>query len=221
MVEKLATCTLFEGMAPEAIESLLAPVDYEVREFTPGEVALLKGNPCRALMVLLSGCLRAERSGKRGREAPVEQFTAGALIVPGLLYAEPNFFPAHIVAKEPSEVLFIPKEGFSAMLQRDKFILGRFLSVLSDSNRLLSDRMVYFGFRTIRGKYATYLLEASRAAGSATFRLGATQREMAERFGVTRPALARVVGEMNTEGIIYVKGKDVTIHYPEKLKQYR
>ncbi|MDR2936503.1 MAG: Crp/Fnr family transcriptional regulator [Rikenellaceae bacterium] len=221
MFEKLALCTLFDGMTPEATKNLLALANYEIREFAPGEVALLKGNPCRALMVLLSGRLQAERSGKRGRDTPVEQFSSGMLIAPGLLYAGTNLFPAHIVVAEPSEILFVTKDDFSDMLQRDKRVLARFLAVLSDSNRLLSDRMVYFGFRTIRGKYAGYLLEQSRATGSPSFRIGATQREMAERFGVTRPALARVVGELNAEGIIYVKGKEVTIHYPEKLKQYR
>lgn len=40
---------------------------------------------------------------------------------------------------------------------------------------------------------------------------------MAEFFGVTRPALARVIGELEKEGVIQAERKEITITDREKL----
>ena len=44
-----------------------------------------------------------------------------------------------------------------------------------------------------------------------------SQKELAEFFGVTRPSLARALGEMEKEGIIDVKRREIQINNKKKL----
>ena len=46
-----------------------------------------------------------------------------------------------------------------------------------------------------------------------------TQQEIADRFGVTRPSLARAFAEMEQEGIISINRKTITINRMQQLRQ--
>jgi CRP-like cAMP-binding protein len=76
--------------------------------------------------------------------------------------------------------------------------------------------MLDFSGKTIKGKLAQYILSISKP-GNHRVSLPKTQQEMAEFFGVTRPALARVMGELEKERIIQVKRKEFSITDLEKL----
>ena len=44
-----------------------------------------------------------------------------------------------------------------------------------------------------------------------TIELKSTQQQLADLFGVARPSLARVFGEMQREGLIRIQKKQITI----------
>ena len=46
-----------------------------------------------------------------------------------------------------------------------------------------------------------------------------TQQQLADLFGVTRPSLARVFGEMQKEGLIKIERKTVTLLNKNKLNE--
>jgi CRP-like cAMP-binding protein len=47
-----------------------------------------------------------------------------------------------------------------------------------------------------------------------------TQYEMAEYFGVARPSIARVMSELEEEGVVVTKGKYLRILDKNKLMQF-
>lgn len=220
MFSALTLTTLFAGHTPDELERLLGESVRETRHAAPGDVIALKGSPCHALLLLLEGTVRCEATASAGETVPVERLRAPGVIAPGLLYAPDNRFAVHWVAETPAVVAAIPKELWTDLLQSDKRLLENFLTLVSDASKPLSDKVVYRAFKTIKGKFSRYLLDQAEQAGSDRFRLKLTQREMANLFGVTRPALARAIGEMSAEGSIYVERKEVRILFPEKLKQY-
>ena len=220
MFDSFAFMPLFDGLMPDETEQLFGSVFYEVSQIAIGDVVALKGSQCQALLLLTEGTVRCENSVYKGEPVPVERMGAPGVISPGLLYAPDNRFPVHWVAESPSMIVSVPKNNWTILLQQDKRLLENFLALISDVTKPLSDKVIYRTFKTIKGKFSHYLLELSDQTGSDAFRLPLTQREMADLFGVTRPALARAIGEMSDEGSIYVERKQVKILFPEKLKQY-
>ena len=70
--------------------------------------------------------------------------------------------------------------------------------------------------KTIRGKLGNYLLEQLAKCHSIspsinTFYMDKNQTELSKYFGVTRPALARILGELQQEGVILADRNKITI----------
>jgi CRP-like cAMP-binding protein len=101
-------------------------------------------------------------------------------------------------------------------MQKDQCILSNYLNSISSRTQFLSQRIRFLSFRTIRQKIAHYLLDM---AGDrlAVVELPLSQEQLAEFFGVTRPALARSLGELAREGLIEVSRRSVRILNKQRM----
>ena len=83
------------------------------------------------------------------------------------------------------------------------------MSYISNKVSFLSEKLRLVSLRTIRAKLAYYLLKESE--GEKSFRLKISKESMARLFGVSRPALVKVLMEMAEEGLIDVNRRDISI----------
>jgi CRP-like cAMP-binding protein len=90
--------------------------------------------------------------------------------------------------------------------------------MISNRSQFLTEKIKFLNFKTIRGKFAQYILQTAGPEKS-EIRLAMTQNELSEYFGVARPSIARVIGEMEDEGIIITKGKTLTILDKKRLTE--
>ena len=72
---------------------------------------------------------------------------------------------------------------------------------MSDRSKFLSDRVRMLRFGTIKSKLAGYLLEQAQRNNSLIFDIPHTHQELADLFGVSRPALSRVLGQIAETGM--------------------
>ena len=66
---------------------------------------------------------------------------------------------------------------------------------------------------------AMYLLHLAKVSGTETVELDKTKAALAEYFGVTRPALAKVLYELADEGMISVNRREIIILDREKMRR--
>jgi CRP/FNR family transcriptional regulator, dissimilatory nitrate respiration regulator len=112
----------------------------------------------------------------------------------------------------------VPVQEFLRLLQLNTNLLRNYLNSISSRAQFLSQKLHFLSFKTIKEKVAHFLLkEAGERFHS--FELKNTQQQLADLFGVTRPSLARVLGEMQTEGLIKIEKKTVTLLDKEKLNE--
>lgn len=71
---------------------------------------------------------------------------------------------------------------------------------------------------TIRGKLIHYILELASPDKKKVL-LGKLRQELAEFFGVTRPALAKVLYELADKGMITVNCREIIILDWEKIRR--
>lgn len=213
-------CSLFSGVEPEQIKELTEHIDYHTQSYACGEVIALQNTRLGSLMILCSGSITAEREDSSGNTIKVETISSVALIAPTYLFTENNLLPVNLTAKTETYIITIEREDLCTMMSINRGVMLNFMAILSAPNTFISEKTVYLTYKTIKGKFANYLLKSMEQEKSTSLRNPLSQREMAEMFAVTRPALARAIGELAREGAIYVQGKNITILYPEKLKQY-
>ncbi len=195
----LQHCPLFQGLSSSEVETLLEGRTTTTR-YRAGEMVALQGSRYDALLIVAEGKVRGEMTDELGRTTIIEEIPAPRVVAPAFLYATQNLLPVTIIADVPTIVCAIGRSHFTRMMQQEDRVLTNFLRSMSDRSRFLSDKLRMQRFGTIRSKLARYLLEQS--AGQSTFTIPHTQQQLADRFGVTRPALSRGIAQLEEEGVI-------------------
>lgn len=216
MYNTISGSQLFLGIKPEELSVLFSKVSYQVKKFQKGEVIALREDPCNSLMVVIKGSVRGEMLDFSGKTIKIEDIEAPRAIASAFLFGQKNILPVDVISNEDVELLFIPKSSVVRMFRDSQQFLNNYLDSISNRAQFLSTRIYFLSFKTIKGKLAQYILGLSKH-GNPNIKFPKTQQEIAEFFGVTRPALARVIGELEREDIIQVERKMITIIDREKL----
>jgi CRP/FNR family transcriptional regulator, dissimilatory nitrate respiration regulator len=214
-MSKLYQCPLFKGMTPDEVERLLAD-RFDVKTYRPGALIALQASLYDQLLIVTEGLVRGEMTDALGRSTLIEEIQAPRAIAPAFLYATENRLPVAIIAGIQSEITSIRRNQFTAMMQQDDRLLTNYLQSMADRSRFLSEKLRMQRFGTIKSKLARYLLELSQRLANgqeplSEFSIPHTQQQLADIFGVTRPALARAIKQMEDEKIVQTKGKKFSI----------
>lgn len=208
--ELLGQCPLFKGLYKEETEILLEKIHFNVRSFSKDEIIMNAGEPVSNLNVILSGSVRGEMIDYSGKTIKIEDIEAPRPLASAFLFGNENKSPVTVSANNDVTILTIPVPEFLKLLQLNTQILRNYLFSISSRAQFLSQKLHFLSFKTIKGKVAHYLLQQ---AGDKfhSVELKSTQQQLADLFGVTRPALARVLGEMQNDGLISISNRTVTL----------
>jgi CRP/FNR family transcriptional regulator, dissimilatory nitrate respiration regulator len=206
----LIHCPVFFGLEAHEIESLISVVHHQIRHYSKGEIVVMAGEPVRDLIIILSGSVKGEMIDFSGKTIKIEDIEAPKPLASAFLFGKENRFPVTVTANEEVEVLTIPVAEFMKIMQQNTRVLINYLNSISSRAQFLSQKLHFLSFKTIREKIADYLLQN---AGDRyhSIELKNTQQQLADMFGVARPSFARVLGEMQAEGLIEVDRKTVKI----------
>ncbi|MFZ4456020.1 MAG: Crp/Fnr family transcriptional regulator [Bacteroidales bacterium] len=219
MYEIIVKNTLFSGISEEEARELFANRQYQIKHFRPKDIVGIQGETCNHLMIVLDGMVQAQMVDYSGRLIVMAEIAAPYAYAAAFIYAEQNELPVTVVAQKESEILFIRKEVFLEILQRNKQVLHNFLTFISNRSKFLTDKIHFLTFRTIKSKISDFLLKRSNQVNSLVVILDQTQQELADMFGVARPSLARTFKEMENEGLILIERKKITLVDLPKLKK--
>lgn len=210
MFAEISTCPIFEGIQPEELERLFSGIHHFTKTFQVGELIALSGEPCNYLLCLVEGRVKAEMIDFSGKVIKIEDMEAPQVLASAFLFGRENRFPVNIIASEKTKILFIPRHDVLRLMQGNLRVLQNFLNNVSYRAQFLSEKIKFLSFKTIKGKISQYIL---KLAGNERdmIELTISQQTLAEIFGVTRPALARALGEMAEEGILAVDRRVIRI----------
>jgi CRP-like cAMP-binding protein len=214
--EILSRSPVFMGLMPDRLKTIFEGVHYQLRSFKKNEPVVHSGDECSSLVIVLSGSVKGEMADYTGKTIKIEDIEAPRPLAAAFLFGKHNHFPVTVIANNDVALIYIPKPEFLKLLQKDQRILTNYLNSISSRAQFLSQRIKFLSFKTIRQKIAHYLLEL---AGDrlAVVELPLSQEQLAEFFGVTRPALARAMGELNEEKLIQVQRRTVRILDKQKM----
>ncbi len=201
MLGRLQFSPLFSGFTQSSIERLLSDAQYNTVNFPKGTLIVSRGERCDKLIIILKGKIRAEILEENGSSLQVEVLKAPQILAPAFIFGNRPFYPVNATALEETSLMIIPKESLLRLISSDVRLLTNYLNILSNKTQFLTERIRLFSLKTIRQKIASYFLERFND-DTGTIKQDRTQQDMADFFGVSRPALARVLGELKEEGII-------------------
>jgi CRP-like cAMP-binding protein len=206
----LSKSQLFSGLSEEEIEGFIGSVNYRLRFFPAGKLAALMGEEITSVMIVLSGSMRGEMVDLSGRIIKIEDVYPPHTLAAAFIYGTGARYPVNVIANTDAEVLIINRDDYLTLMKNDKRILVNYLNIVCTKALFLSDRLRFISFHTIKGKFAHYISSLPGAA-SGIVMVDRTQQELSEYFGVTRPSLARAIGEMEEAGLISVAKREVRL----------
>lgn len=216
--EIICQSPLFRGISPEELLSLFSRIHYQVKTYGKNEVITNAGDVCDRLLIVQQGSVKAEMNDYSGKTIKIEDLSAPQPLATAFLFGMQNRFPVTVSATSDVQMVSIPKPEFVKLLQLNSLILNNYLNTISTRAQFLSQKLKFLSFKTIKQKIAHYLLEK---AGDRlqTVEIAQSQEQLAEMFGVTRPSLARTLGEMVQEGLIETQRRSIKIVNKEHMNQ--
>ena len=206
----LTQCPIFRGITENEAEYLLKKIHFQIKSFSKDEVVVVAGDPVLNLNIIISGSVRGEMIDYSGKTIKIEDIEAPKPLATAFLFGQENKFPVTVTANNDAKILTIPVSEFLKLLQMNTLILKNYLNSISSRAQFLSQKLHFLSFKTIKGKVAHFLLQQAGEKFHSV-ELKNTQQQLADLFGVTRPSLARIFGEMQKEGLIRISNKTVTL----------
>lgn len=209
---------LFKGMMLAEVMSVMAATPYRIRNYKSGTIISHSGDSVNFFMMVIAGSVKGEMIDYSGRVIKIEDITASGALASAFIFGTNNRFPVNVLATEDTQLLIIEKPDFLRFLKTSDKILVNFLDIISNRSQFLSEKIRFLSFKTIRVKLAQYILQIAGSDKSEII-LPLTQNELAEYFGVARPSIARVIGELEDEGVLFTRGKYLKILDRQKLTE--
>lgn len=216
--KEIARTTLFAHIPENEIEKILTDIQVNESAFPKGTIMAMQDEPCNRLILLLSGSVKAEMMDPSGKIVKVEDIEAPNPLAPLFLFGKESRFPVQVTTRENVTALIIPKTSVLKILRMNEQLLQNFLDISAFYASALTKKLHLMSFRTIRQKIIIYLLNLPEK-GSGSVDLDRTQHALAEYFGVSRPALARELRNMQDDGLIEIEKKRVKFVNKNKLIQ--
>ena len=212
----LSNATLFKGLTPFEIETILSEVSFRTRKFQAGFMISQSGEPVNSLIIVISGTVKGEMVDYAGRTIKIEDIPAPGALASAFMFGNKNKFPVNVIAVSDGELLYIEKPDFLKLLMKKDIILINFLDMISNRSQFLSEKIKFLNFKTIKGKMAHYILQKA-GKDLTVITLDKTQNDLADFFGVARPSVARAIKELEDEFYLESKVKKIKILDKEGL----
>ena len=180
-------------------------------EMSPGEKLFFS----RVIRLAASSCLYPARSGSINHHPMAGEYTIH-IIRPGQLFAEAaifrgHHFPANCSALEDSEVVFFPKEDFTALLKQSPQISLKIIGALAAFVRDFTRQVEDLSLKEVPSRIASYLLDKYETTGRKEIILDISKSELASHLGTISETLSRKLTFLKELGAIRGDGPAITL----------
>ena len=211
--QTLARVPLFSGLTESEL-SFLAQRAVP-RHYAAGESVFGEGEPCSGLYVVVCGHVRIFKSSANGREQVLSIDGPGGSIAE-LPVFDGGSYPASATAIDDATLLFVSKQDFQALCLAHPQVALKVLRVVGARLRRLVGIIEELSFTTVRHRLASFLLrlgqkEGKRSDAGVEITLPVSNQELASHIGTVRELVSRNLSRLQTEGMIKIDGRTVTI----------
>lgn len=216
--EFLSRTPLFQNLSVDELDDLA--VDTTQVHAPRGTVLFKQGDPCLGFHIVIYGQVKLMLTSSVGDEKVVRLASPGGSFGEALMFMEkPYIVSAQTL--EDTLLLHVAKSGLFAAMDRRPELARKMIASLSQRLHALMSDVESYSLRSGAQRVIGYFLKDDEASQSREFRLSTSKAVIASRLNLTPEHFSRILRELSNEGLIEVKGRDITILDLKRLQNYR
>ena len=199
------------------LESLSA--DRKVYQIRRKQDIYLEGDEPTRVYFVQAGRVKTVKATAGGKELITGLYGPGEFFgyLP-LLERTPHADSA--VALEESELLYIPQDDFTQLLERNLEVSQQFVRLLAGRVSERESQLLAMAYSSIRRRVADTLLQLhEQGEASMDPSICLLRDDMAAMVGTAPESLSRTLNEFKADGLIELNAKRIRVLAPEKLRR--
>ncbi len=197
--------------------------DRRIKQIKKKEMVYNEGMNPNYLYFLSKGKIKTFKSHEYGKELIVALYKEGEFFGHiALLEEKPYTETAE--ALEDSEICIIPKDDFYALIYNNMAVMKKFVKILSDEILDKEQQLVNLAYSSVRKRVANALVslfDRYNNEQKTKFNISFTREDLANVVGTATESLIRTLSEFKNDGLVEIKGSNITILNYEKLKKMK
>lgn len=213
----LGQTPLLQGMEPRLLDGFA--VAGGMRVLQKGQILFLQGDPAEAVYFVRGGVISLILSNPDGRELVIGEMQPNDFFGElALLIDAPRSTGA--MARLRSDIFVLPGDAFLRELDAEPQLTRRCLELTARRLHTSSDRESNLAFMDAQARLANLLLQLDSQAAARGY-ITVTQAEMAQRLGLVRQTVAKILGNWRRAGwLITGRGRIMVLRY-DALEQIK
>lgn len=194
-------------------------LDRKVHLIRKKQDIYLEGDEATRLYFVQSGRVKTVKITDGGKELVVGLHGPGEFFgyLP-LLQNAPHGDSA--IAVDESELLYIPKDDFTALLLRNPVVGQQFVRLLAGQVSGQAENLLALAYNSLRRRVADTLLQLhAQASGQPDTTIQLTRDDMAALVGTAPESLSRTLNEFKQDGLIALNQHTIRVLEPKKLRR--
>jgi CRP/FNR family transcriptional regulator len=186
------------------------------------QILVHEGDYPSGIYCINSGKVKLAKIADGGREHIVRLAKEGDVVgYRALLCGTPYEATATVI--EDASICFVPRQTFNDLMARNPALTARVIRLLGRDLVRSEDRQVSLAQKTVRERLAETLLSLKEFFGfeadQKTLRSRLSREDLAGLVGTVEETVIRVLAELSREGVIGLRGKEITILDPGRLRK--
>ncbi|MBI3135723.1 MAG: response regulator [Bacteroidetes bacterium] len=205
----------------ESLEKLTQ--EKRSKKFNKKDTVFFEGDYPNFLYFVNSGKIKTSKMNKDGKDFITGLYSEGDFFGYMEMIKESNYTET-ASALENSELTMIPREDFLKLLYSSKEVSTKFIKMLAGSMAEKQEELLNLAYDTVRKRVADSLLKLSEKynpGNDPNFSMSISRDDLAAIVGTATESVIRTLSEFKADGYINIKGSNITILAPEKLKNFR
>lgn len=200
---------IFKGLADTDIEELVK-ISVHQQLVKRGTQLYAPTTPLERMLIVDQGRVKVYQLNANGKEKALYMLRPGAIDSEAALFTRRQHFN-YAEAVEDTRICSIGRADFQDLMQRVPQVALNLLNILGDRLTALESVSALTGNLKSKNRILVYLQQVAQEQQANPFELPEKKKELASFLGITPETLSRQLRQLVAEGLLEIKGRQITI----------
>jgi CRP-like cAMP-binding protein/CheY-like chemotaxis protein len=197
--------------------------DRKFKTYKKKDTIYMEGGMANGIYFISKGKVKTHKSNSEGKEYIVDLYKEGDFFGYSAIFDDTPYSESATVL-EDAEVCMIPKHDFLSLLYNNREVSGKFIKMMANNIKDKEEKLLNLAYNSVRRRVADALVllyDRYHKDSKDPFIINITREDLSNLVGTATESLIRTLSDFREEGLIDLKGSNITVISPEKISKMR